>query len=302
MHSPRIEQVTIVCVTYHSRSIIGDLAAVLKAFPNVVVIDNGSKDGTAGLVRRHIPHAQLIERSDNIGFGAANNQAMEQVRTPFALLLNPDSSIAAADVSILLDSMTLYPRAAAIAPQSWRQDGRAQRSFRQAFYKTPRHKGPYELAAATCCVEWLHGCCLLLRTNSFKYIGGFDEEFFLYYEDDDLCLRFREAGFTCLFEPRAAAKHLGGSSSTACTRLSFLKAFHYARSRHLAIHKYLGSRAGKIYLAKTLLAAFPATLIYGALWRRKYTIRWAAWGCAAVSCAFTRHSPDYKPYTYYANR
>lgn len=294
MQNLHLKQLTIVCVTYHSRAIISALANVLKVFPNVVIIDNGSTDGTPGIVRRCIPHAQLIERSDNIGFGAANNQAMAHVHTPFALLLNPDSNIAPAGVSILLDVMALYPNAAAVGPQSWRQDGSVQRCFRQAFYKMPRHKGVYELAAGTCCVEWLHGCCLLVRTESFKRIGGFDENFFLYYEDDDLCLRLRKAGFTCLFEPSAAATHLGGGSSTGSMRTSFLKAFHYSRSRHLAIHKYLGARAGKVYLAKTMLAAFPATLIYALLWRHKYTIRWAAWGCAAVSSAFARNGSSTK--------
>ncbi|MEO7068547.1 MAG: glycosyltransferase family 2 protein [Rhodanobacter sp.] len=294
MPNSYLEQVTVVCVTYHSRSVIAPLAAALKAFPNVVVIDNGSRDGTANMVRHQIPQARLIERNSNIGFGAANNEAMAQVHTPFALLLNPDSSIELEDLLVLLDTMARYPNAAAVAPQSWQGGNIAQRCFRQAFYKVPRHKGPYQIAAATCCVEWLHGCCLLLRTDSFKHIGGFDESFFLYYEDDDLCLRLRQAGFTCLFEPAAMAKHLGGASSPKCFRMTFAKAFHYARSRHLAINKYMGSRAGKIYLAKTMLAAVPATLIYGILWRQKYTIRWAAWGCAAVASAFGGHGPGPK--------
>ncbi|MEP6908398.1 MAG: glycosyltransferase family 2 protein, partial [Pseudoxanthomonas sp.] len=259
-----------------------------KAFPNVVIIDNGSKDGTAAEMRRCIPHARLIERCDNIGFGSANNQAMEQVRTPFALLLNPDCSIDPADLSILMDTLERYPTAGAIAPQSRRANGVAQRCFRQAFYEVPRNKGPYQIAGGTCCAGWLHGCCLLLRTEAFKRIDGFDENFFLYYEDDDLCLRLQRAGFACLFEPRAGARHLGGASSTSSLRTSFIKSFHYARSRHLAIHKYLGSRASGIYLAKILLAAVPATLLYTILLQRKYAVRWLAWGCAAVSSAFAR--------------
>jgi len=290
MSNAHLEQVTIVSVSYQSRAIVEAFSDTLKAFPHVVIIDNGSHDGTAAEIRRCVPHARLIERSDNIGFGAANNQAMQQVRTPFALLLNPDSHIEPANLALLLDTLARYPTAGAIAPQSWRADGVPQRCFRQAFYAVPRNKGPYQLAAGTCCADWLHGCCLLLRTDAFNRIGGFDENFFLYYEDDDLCLRLRQAGFACLFEPRARARHLGGASSTADWRTSFIKAFHYARSRHLAIDKYLGRRAGRIYLAKILLAAAPATLIYAVLLRRKYALRWAAWGCSAVASAMARRT------------
>lgn len=290
MSSTEFLQVTIVSVSYQSRAVIAGFSATLRAFPHVVIIDNGSHDGTAEEIRRCIPHARLIERSDNIGFGAANNQAIQQVRTPFVLLLNPDSHIEPADLTILLDTLTRYPTAGAVAPQSWRADGEAQRCFRQAFYAAPRHKGPYQIAAGTCCADWLHGCCLLLRAEAFGRIGGFDENFFLYYEDDDLCLRLKQAGFACLFEPRARARHLGGASSTADVRTSFIKAFHYARSRHLAIDKYLGRRASRLYLAKILLAAAPATLIYTLLLQRKYALRWSAWGCSAIASAVARRT------------
>lgn len=297
MSNSRHDQVTIVSVTYQSRSIIDSFATTLKAFPHVVIIDNGSTDGTATEIRRCIPHARLTERPDNIGFGAANNQAMKQVHTPFALLLNPDSSIDPADLAILMDTLERYPAAGAAAPQSRRAGGEAQRCFRQAFYDVPRNKGPYRIPEATCCAGWLHGCCLLLRLEAFKHIGGFDENFFLFYEDDDLCLRLQKAGFACLFEPRARARHLGGASSAPSLRTSFIKSFHYARSRHLAIHKYVGNRAGRIYLTKILLAAVPATLIYAVLLQRKYAVRWFAWGCAAMSsaCAGRAWSRQRKP-------
>src|SRR5574337_1226280 len=184
-----LEQVTIVCVTYQSESIIESLAATLRVFPHVVIVDNGSHDATTARIRRHIPHARLVERPRNAGFGAANNEAMMQVCTPFALLLNPDSSIEPADLATLVDTLDGHPGAAAVAPQSWYHNGEPQRSFRQAFYKIRGRKGRYEPAQATCCADWLHGSCVLLRTDLFRRIGGFDESFFLYYEDDDLCLR-----------------------------------------------------------------------------------------------------------------
>jgi GT2 family glycosyltransferase len=282
INSNSIEQVTIICVTYKSRTLIESLADTLRPFPHVLIIDNGSNDGTAPAVRRLLPHARVIERSDNGGFGKANNEAMAEVRTPLALLLNPDCDLKPDGLLTLMDTLRRYPSAGIVAPQSWRENQKPQKCFRRAFYESPSRK-PYRVADATCSTQWLNGCCLLLRTEAFRHIGGFDERFFLFYEDDDLCLRMRKAGFECLFEPAANAWHVGGASSAPSVRVNFVKAFHYARSRHLAIRKYQGDGAGWHYLLKLMLAALPLTLIYAVLLQRRHFIKWVAWGASAVS-------------------
>lgn len=274
------DQVTIICVTYKSLSLIGALGKTLLAFPKVVVIDNASGDGTVAAVRMRIPHATVVERPDNGGFGKANNEAMARVETPFALLLNPDSDIDTDALRILVNTFNRYPTAGLVAPQSWTSAEKPQMCFRPAFYE-PKLKGPYQIPDGTCCAKWLHGCCLLLRTKAFRQIGGFDEQFFLYYEDDDLCLRMLQAGFECLFEPAALARHIGGASSTPSYKTDFKKHFHYSRSRNLAIRKYLGTGASWRYLAKTALVALPATMVYALLLQRKHTLKWFAWGCSA---------------------
>lgn len=289
MHRNSFDQVTIICVTYQSQALVESLAATLQSFPHVLVIDNGSKDGTASAVRKLLPHATLIERTDNGGFGKANNEAMAQVQTPFALLLNPDCDIKPDGLLTLMDALYRYPSAGMVAPQSWRANQKPQKCFRSAFYE-PSPKNPYQVADGICCAQWLNGCCLLLRTEAFRHIGGFDESFFLFYEDDDLCLRMQKAGFECLFEPTANAWHTGGASSAPCLRTSFTKSFHYARSRHLAICKYLGDGAGWRYLVKIMLAAVPAVLVYALLLKRKHFIKWVAWGSSAVSSALTHDS------------
>ncbi|MEO8999650.1 MAG: glycosyltransferase family 2 protein [Rhodanobacter sp.] len=285
--SNSIEQVTVICVTYKSRTLIESLADTLRPFLHVLIIDNGSNDGTASAMRRLLPHARIIERSDNGGFGKANNEAMAEVRTPFALLLNPDCDIKPDGLLTLIDTLQRYPSAGIVAPQSWRENQKPQKSFRRAFYDLSRHK-PYQLADATCSTQWLNGCCLLLRMEAFRHIGGFDERFFLYYEDDDLCLRMRKAGLECLLEPAANAWHVGGASSAPSVRVSFVKAFHYARSRHLAIRKYQGNGAGWRYLLKLMLVALPLVLIYALLLQRRHFIKWAAWGASAVSSALAQ--------------
>jgi GT2 family glycosyltransferase len=277
--------VTVVCVTYKSHALIEHLAEVLAPFEHVVIVDNASGDGTVGAVRRHLPHAMLVERAENGGFGTGNNDAMRHVRTPYALLLNPDCSLEMPDLLTLLATLQRYPTAGVVAPQSWLADGSAQMCFRQAFYE-PRLRSPYGVPDGTCSAKWLHGCCLLVRTEAYNAIGGFDERFFLYYEDDDLCLRLRQAGFDCLFEPAANAQHIGGASSTPSWKTSFSKHYHYARSRHLAIRKYLGIGAAWRYLLKTMVGGPPAAVLYGLLLQPKHALKWTAWSCSAWASAF----------------
>lgn len=287
MHRSPFEQVTIVCVTYQSQALIESLAATLQPFPHVLVIDNASQDGTVSAVRKWLPHARIIERTDNGGFGKANNEAMAQVRTPLALLLNPDCDIKPDGLLTLMDTLGRYPSAGIVAPQSWRDGQRPQKCFRPAFYEPPL-KTPYRVADATCCAQWLHGCCLLMRTDAFRHVGGFDERFFLFYEDDDLCLRMQKSGFECLLEPAANAWHAGGTSSAPSLKVSFTRSFHYARSRHLAIRKYQGDGAGWRYLIKIMLASVPLALAYALLFQRRHFIKWVAWGYSATTSALAR--------------
>ncbi|MGF7229729.1 MAG: glycosyltransferase family 2 protein [Candidatus Saccharibacteria bacterium] len=286
MDKSDLEQVTVVCVTHQSRTLLDAMTQTLLPLPKVIVIDNASSDGMVAALRERIPHATVLECRSNSGFGSANNEAMTQVRTPYALLLNPDCAVRPDDLRILLATLQRYPAAAMVAPQSVNAQGRPQKSYRQAFYeKLP--KAPYRVPDATCSTPWLRGCCLLVRTEAFAALGGFDPVFFLYYEDDDLCLRARAAGYECLLEPAVVALHAGGLSTAPGLKVSFRKHFHYARSRHLAIRRYQGKWAAKLYLGKTALCAAPVALIYLLLLQGNLAVRWLAWGASALASAFT---------------
>jgi N-acetylglucosaminyl-diphospho-decaprenol L-rhamnosyltransferase len=272
--------VTAVSVTFESMALTDSLAATLRRFEHVIVVDNASEDATADTLATLLPHAQVVRNTINKGFGSANNQAMAMVETPFALLLNPDCEIEATALKALLDTAERYPQAAIIAPQGWRTKETVQPSYRHAFYEH-RAKQAYNIPVGTCSAKWLHGCCLLIRVDAFRKFGCFDERFFLYYEDDDLCLRAIQAGYDCLLEPQAKVMHIGGASSRPSWRGDFFKQFHFFRSRHLIIGKYLGKAAAWRYSAKTILAAPLAVVIYALLWRRKHLIKWLAWGCSS---------------------
>ncbi len=276
------DQVTIISVTYESAALIDSLATTLARFPHVIVIDNASSDQTAAGLQARLPQARVIRNARNSGFGPANNQAVAMVATPFALLLNPDCDISTAALQQLLESAQTYPQAALIAPQGWYGPERIQPSYRQAFYER-RTAQDYRIPDGVCSAKWLHGCCQLVRVAAFRDFGGFDERFFLYYEDDDICLRALKAGYDCLLDPRAEVLHHGGASSAPSWRTDFRKHFHFFRSRHLILGKYLGAATARRYRAKTIIAAPLATLVYALLLRKKYALKWCAWGCAAWS-------------------
>jgi N-acetylglucosaminyl-diphospho-decaprenol L-rhamnosyltransferase len=277
---PSFDDVTIVSVIYKSAALLETLVATLGRFPHVIVIDNASGDDLPAALAARLPHAQIVCNTRNLGFGPANNQAVALVQTPFALLLNPDCDISVDALQTLLETAGQYPQAALIAPQGWYSERRVQPSYRQGFYER-RTAQPYRIPDGTCSAKWLHGCCQLVRVKAFRAFGGFDERFFLYYEDDDLCLRALLAGYDCLLEPRAEVLHLGGASSTPSWRTDFFKHFHFFRSRHLIIGKYQGAALARNYWLRTVVAAPLAMLIYTLLLRKKHALKWFAWGYSA---------------------
>jgi N-acetylglucosaminyl-diphospho-decaprenol L-rhamnosyltransferase len=274
------DAVTIVTVTYESMALADALATTLRRFRHVIVVDNASQDNTANAMSGLLPHAHIIRNTVNTGFGRANNQAMALVKTRYALLLNPDCDIQVDALKFLQEAAERYPTAAIIAPQGWRSHDVVQPSYRHAFFER-REKSAYQIPDGICSAKWLHGCCMLVRVDAFREFGGFDERFFLYYEDDDLCLRALTAGYDCLLEPRAEVMHIGGASSEPSWRTDFFKQFHFFRSRHLIIGKYLGKAAAWRYIMKTAVAAVPAVVLYVLLLRRKHALKWLAWGCSA---------------------
>ncbi len=277
------ERITVICITYNSAGMVPQLRETLAGYRHVVIVDNGSGDDTATRLQRSLPHVRVIARQRNAGFGRANNEAMSQVTTDYALLLNPDCSIAPHDVQRLVDCMDTHADAGIVAPQGWHSHCDPQKSCRPAFFR-PQPTGRYRVPTDVIQADWLHGSCQLVRTRAFRSIGGFDPVFFLYYEDDDLCLRMQRGGWRCLLQPAAHALHPGGASSAPSARTTFLKQFHYARSRQIALRRYVGGRAALAHRSKLLAAAVPASLFHGLLLQRRHASKWMGWGLAAL-CA-----------------
>jgi hypothetical protein len=252
---------TVICVTYQSRGHVVDclVSAVRSAdaagvSTELIVVDNASTDGSADAAHAAFPGATIVRNAENRGFGAANNQAFAVAEGEAWLLLNPDARLDEGALASLLVTLAADPRLAALGPSiSGAGVGGAEsagmlpgiRSLAGHFLFINRllpadRGGPWRgwmvrpiRKARVRAVEWVSGAVMLLRPEAIRQVGGFDESFFLYGEDTDLCARLTDRGWRIGLIPAARATHaIGASQVPASTRwVDGLDAFLRKRGR-----------------------------------------------------------------------
>lgn len=224
--------VDIVVVSYRSRP---ELRACVEPLAGegafrVIVVDNASGDGSLEAVAG-LP-VQAIELPENRGFAAGCNAGWRASSSPYVLFLNPDARTDATSVTALVEALDRDPGAAIAAPRLLASDGSLELSQRRfprlgstyahALFLNrllPRARWASELVrepeayARPGSPEWASGACLLVRRSVLEELGGWDEGFFMYCEDKDLCRRARDAGYDIRFEPAAVVRHEGGASA-----------------------------------------------------------------------------------------
>ncbi len=252
--------VTIVSVSYNSAEVLGEMLDSVPPLCPKVLVDNASDDiaQTAAIARKY--GARLIECDQNAGFGAACNQGAARADTAFVMFLNPDARMLPGALDALLEDAARNPDAVAFNPRLVGPQGRMQ--FKRRSKLLPRKawlgRGWPRIS---CDVPVLSGAALLVRRADFKAVGGFDEQLFLYHEDDDLSLRLAARG-RLRFVREAGVVHAEGRSSARTPAMAAFKAYHMARSAVLAKRKH----GGRFALLSTLfeglakLAALPALL------------------------------------------
>jgi GT2 family glycosyltransferase len=215
------------------------------------------------LVRASFPWAELITSSENLGYARANNRGIRESRGRFILLLNPDTVLPHGALRELLTGLEAQPEAGAIGPALVHENRSFQVSFGrkvgffselvQKSVRNPYYKVRLKTGAQARETGWLSGACLLLRRLALEEAGLFDENFFLFFEDIDLCLRMRQKGFRLIFEPRIKVLHVGGASTS---RQKLASRLEYRRSQVYFYRKH-NSRLSlfllKLYLRLTFI-------------------------------------------------
>ena len=253
---------TAIIVNYNAGD---ELAAALRSVAvecaglewEAIVVDNASTDDSVAAVV-HAPRVTLVRNDVNVGFSRAVNQALALSAAPLILLINPDCELkdgALAELRAVLDG---DPSCAIAGPRILDPDGGVQGSARGdpnmltgAFGRTgglrallpsasaARRNVVVEDAlaggAASKVVDWVSGACMLIRAAPLRAVGGFDDRYFLYWEDADVCRRLRQNGYRIRYVPAAVAVHVVGRSSRTAQAAS-VRAFHASAYRYYATH------------------------------------------------------------------
>lgn len=272
--------VTVVMVTYNSCHVLAASLAPLRAFPHVTVVDNASHDGTADEVRHLLPQAQVIRNDINVGFGRANNIALERATTAYALILNPDCVLEPGALARLVAAARQYPAAAILAPKVLDETGAVANSFRPFFHA----KKPRQLIEpqGDLCAEWLLGAAMLLDLAHLRKVGFFDPWFFLFYEEEDLCMRVRRAGLSSVLVNDARAMHAGRKSSKPSQALNLRIIYCMTLSRLYIARKYLGPGAMLRKWLSVLIGGLLVLPLYLVILNKRQVLRVATRVWAAV--------------------
>ena len=214
------------------------LAALAAEHVPALVVDNASRDGSAALAEA--AGAEVVRNARNEGYGRANNIGVRAAeRAVHVLILNPDVVLRPGAVDALLAAGEAYPDAGLYAPRIVEPGGRffyQARSYLAPYLPNP--KGRLALPSGDACAPFLSGACLMVRRDRFLERGGFDEEIFLFYEDDDLCRRFADAGRALVHVHGAVGLHGRGRSSAPERGRVFRTRWHQAWSRAYVARKY----------------------------------------------------------------
>lgn len=230
-------KLSVIIVSWNVRDdVLACLESLYKNPPSraseIIVVDNASTDGTVDAVKRDFPEVVTVTNSENRGFAAANNQAIRIAKGRYLLLLNPDTIVHSQSLDNLVKVLDESPTSGACGPRITDTDGKTCPSigyvptFRSVLYRKTIFKSlgvfqahyhkltidnfDYDIEAD---VEQLSGAVIMVRRSLMNEIGLMDESFFLYYEDVDLFLRIRKAGWKITYVPESVITHIGGKSS-----------------------------------------------------------------------------------------
>jgi hypothetical protein len=243
----------VVVVAFRAQRLLRACLASLHEHPTsapmrVWVVDNASGDRTAELVRHEFPSVELIASAENLGFGAANNLVLRRTRSPYALVLNPDTRVTAGALDRLVALMEEHDDVGMCGPRLVRDDGSFDHAARRSF-PTPlsalghftgvgrRAGASGQLAAYRAPdvergpVDAINGAFMLLRRKALDEVGLFDEGYWMYMEDLDLCYRFAQRRWTVWYEPSVTVVHTKAGTTGARRSLRLNYAFHYGMHR-----------------------------------------------------------------------
>jgi GT2 family glycosyltransferase len=216
---------TIIIVTYNSAKVVSKLLELFKGYEDkfrIIVVDNNSKDNIDEIIQEKYGFVELLKQDKNLGYGSAANIGLSEVKTKYGFLLNPDLTLNPEDIFKLEEYFDKLKETAILAPA------------------TEEHQYNKSQDADIENTIWLVGAALMFDMEKIKEIGFFDENFFLYYEETDLCKRALDAGYKLSLVRNIFFPHENGKSCDVNDKVSFLKYWHLGWSKMYYACKYSG--------------------------------------------------------------
>jgi N-acetylglucosaminyl-diphospho-decaprenol L-rhamnosyltransferase len=232
-------EVVAVVVAHDSAELLpGCIQALLQQHVAAIVVDNASQDGSVDAARS--AGARVIANDKNQGYGRANNRGVRAADgAEWCLITNPDVTVEPDCLAKLIDAARRHPRAAIVVPRLTEPSGRIFEHGASVLSRVSPGPDPDEaMSSNERMVGFVSGACMLVRRDAFLAVDGFDEHIFLFYEDDDLCLRLRKAGFFLVMVDDAFAQHGRGRSSAPARGRVFRSRWHQAWSRSYVCRKH----------------------------------------------------------------
>jgi N-acetylglucosaminyl-diphospho-decaprenol L-rhamnosyltransferase len=250
---------SIVIVNYRSYDELTNALAAVQSTSltdprEIAVVDQESDPGAVGALKAQFPGIRLLENPRNNGFAAGVNRGMRETTGRYVLALNPDTVVQPGLFETLASWLDAHADVAVVGPRILNSDGSVQPSARRFPDVTTGLGGRMSLltkmapdnwlsqrnlawsrASEPTEVDWVSGACMMIRRSAFDQVGGFDEGFFLYWEDADLCRRLRTSGYRTFYIPQATAVHEGSRASRHAVKRSIV-AFHRSAFRYYWKH------------------------------------------------------------------
>ncbi len=251
--------------------------------PEVVVVDNGSTDRSVAALHAAFPEVPVIDPDANLGYGRAANLGIAATRAPVVAVINPDAEVAAGTAAAVMARFDADGRLAAVGPQLLNPDGTLYPSARSApslgdavghallgsIVPDNRYTESYRQLDADPelprDVEWISGAAVWLRRDALDRVGGWDERFFLFFEDVDLCRRLGADGWTIAYEPGGHVMHTVGGSRARRPVRSILE--HHRAAYQYAAKWWHGPRRMLLPVAAGFLAVRGAVVAGGVVVR-----------------------------------
>ncbi|MEH2256939.1 glycosyltransferase family 2 protein [Nostoc sp.] len=224
--------VSIILVNYNGAEVLPDCLNSIEKFidiPNyeIIVVDNASSDSSVELIAENFPKVNLFKQAKNRGFGVGNNAGAKFARGEFLFLLNTDTVLTSNILPHLIELMQADPKVAIIGPKLLNPDGSLQISVSPAlgikgeYQARKMHQSYLNISQQNLIeqkfkeiqeVDIIVGAAFFIRSSLFYKLGGFDENFFMYFEESDLCQRVQYQGYKIIYTPHVSLIHLQGHS------------------------------------------------------------------------------------------